>query len=88
MIVAVRFFETHCTSMVDQGHSGLYYQLLTVLASCGVTTFPVMYELVTSAFYRAVFAAMHDLNPEFVPEQIMADFETASVPLLLFGSIW
>jgi len=67
---------------------GLYYQLLTVFAPCGDAAFPVMYALMTRktrALYRAVFATMHNLVPEFVPENVMADFEEASQEV--FGSV-
>jgi len=67
---------------------GIYYQMLTVYAPCGAASFPVMYSLKTRktcALYRAVFAAMHDLVPQFVPEYVIAGFDEASVtPFLLF----
>ena len=71
---------------------GLYYQLLTVFAPCGDAAFPVMYALMTRktrALYRAVFATMHNLVPEFVPENVMADCEEASVAAFqeVFGSV-
>ena len=67
----------------------IYYQLLTVFARCGAAAFPVMYALMTRRtceLYRAVFAATHDLIPEFVPEHVMAAIMADFVrrPLLRF----
>jgi len=41
----------------------------------------------TCALYRALFVAMHDLVPEFVREQVMADFEEASVAAFYRASV-
>ena len=44
-------------------------QLLTAFVPCGAAGFPVMYTLMTGktrALYQAVFAAIHDVVPEFV----------------------
>ena len=60
----------------------IYYQLFSVFAPFADTAFPVFYALMTrktQAAYRAVFAKMHDLVPDFKPLSAMADYEEASV---------
>jgi len=47
----------------------------------GDTAFPVLYALMTRkthALYRAVFAAVRDMVPDFAPAHVITDFEEAS----------
>jgi hypothetical protein len=60
----------------------LYYQLFTVFINIGQHTFPVFYALMTrktGELYKAVVEKLHSLVPACVPDNVMADFEEASV---------
>ena len=58
----------------------LYCQLFTVFVSHVDYTFPVFYSLMTcktTEVYKAVVGKLNELASEFVPNQVIADFEEA-----------
>lgn len=60
----------------------LFFQLFTVFVCIDCFTFPAFFSLMTrktTELYTAIMTKIHELVPDFSPNDVMADFEDASV---------